>query len=58
MARRIRTIIRRTRQQQIAEAELDKLDYRGLQARAQELDIPANQSAEALRKAITEAPTE
>lgn len=55
MARRIRTVIRRTRQQQIAEADLEKQDYRSLQARAQELDIPANQSADALREAIAKA---
>lgn len=55
MARRIRTIIRRTRADQVAEQQLDALDYRGLQKRAAELDIPANQSAEALRKAIIDS---
>jgi hypothetical protein len=58
MARRIRTVIRRTRADQVQEKQLAELDYRALQQRAGELDIPANQSADALRAAIQKAGAE
>ena len=50
-----RQVIRRTAAQADAEAELAEVDYRQLQARAKELEIPADQSADALREAIAEA---
>ena len=37
------------------QSELENTDYRQLQARAKELDIPANQSAAALTDAIAKA---
>jgi hypothetical protein len=59
MARRTRIApVRRTRADQIAEKQLEQLDYRELQKRAGELDIPANQSADVLRAAIQKAGAE
>jgi hypothetical protein len=58
MARRIRTVIRRTRADQVQEKQLAELDYRALQQKAGDLGIPANQSADALRAAIQKAGAE
>ena len=50
-----RSGIRKTQADADAEAALQDTDYRDLQAKAKDAGIPANQSAEALRKALTEA---
>lgn len=52
MARRRVAPVRYTRADQLAAKQVAELDYRGLQAKAAELGIPANQSADALRAAI------
>lgn len=48
----------RTRRMTTRKARIEDLPYRELQAKAKELEIPANQSADDLKAAITEADAE
>lgn len=53
-----REAVRKTQADADAEAQLADTDYRDLQQQAKDAGIPANQSADDLRKALAEASAE